>query len=390
MVDIPAFGRRPEFKQFPFSQEDNQEGMTVCPGIALYHSRETFWQKGLVDSLKHSWGPVLQIWEVYAADREIRYKGASGGAITALALYCLEHEKMEGALHVQVDPDHPHRNTTVLSRDRESLLEGTGSRYSPASPCEKLNEVEQADSKCVVIGKPCDIAATSNIRKIRPILDEKVGLTIACFCAGTPSTNGTLEMLRQMGVGSPKDLESLRYRGHGWPGTTKAELKGDVEDTTLRELEYNESWGEILQKYRQWRCYICPDHTGEFADIAVGDPWYKLPKEGDQGRSLLVARSEKGKRIIAAAFTKGYLIGGKQEAGILPASQPNLLKTRGRIWGQLIALKLLCAPYPTYLGFSLKSTWVQNLTLREKVSSIFGTMKRIFDKKINTSTNISS
>jgi hypothetical protein len=41
-----------------------------------------------------------------------------------------------------------------------------------------------------------------------------------------------------------------------------------------QQFTYEQSWGEILQKYRQWRRYICPDHIGEFANIAVADAWH--------------------------------------------------------------------------------------------------------------------
>ena len=46
--------------------------------------------------------------------------------------------------------------------------------------------IQNAPAPCVFIGKPCDVAAVENVRRLRPALDEKVGLTIAIFCAGTP------------------------------------------------------------------------------------------------------------------------------------------------------------------------------------------------------------
>ncbi len=383
MLDISAYGRRPSFK---ISQDDHrtyQQGLDICPGIALSHQRETLEQKRLISSLTKTWGPIFEVWEVYATDPEIRYKGSSGGTITALALYCLEHEGMEGVLHVKADPDRPYLNTTVLSKDRDELIDGVGSRYSPASPCEKLGLVEQASQKCVVIGKPCDIAAANNVIRLKPQLEEKIGLTIACFCAGTPSTNGTMAMLKQMGVQAPENLGSLRYRGYGWPGSTKAELRAGIEKIPLRELQYSESWGEILQKYRQWRCYICPDHTGEFADIAIGDPWYKEREDCDEGRSLILVRSVKGKEILERAIASRYLVAEQKEEAVLLASQPNLKNTRARLWGQLFALKLCGVPCPNYNGFSLFTNWYTGLTIARKVKSVLGTVKRVFVKKLH-------
>lgn len=39
-------------------------------------------------------------------------------------------------------------------------------------------------------------------------------------------------------------------------------------------MSYNESWGNILGKYLQKRCKICPDGIGEFADIVCADAWH--------------------------------------------------------------------------------------------------------------------
>ncbi|MBV5338798.1 MAG: Coenzyme F420 hydrogenase/dehydrogenase, beta subunit C-terminal domain [Deltaproteobacteria bacterium] len=381
IVDVPAFGRRPRYTNFSFDSSILKDAMQVCPGICLAHSKNVFNQKGLIASLLKNWGPVLEIWEAHAADPEIRFKGSSGGAITALALYCLEQENMTGVLHTVPDDEKPYCNKTVLSQNKIELLAGIGSRYSPASPCEKLYEVEKALQPCVVIGKPCDIAATQNVRKLKKRLDTNIGLTIACFCAGTPSTNGTLEMLRQMGVGDPNCISGLRYRGYGWPGMTTVQGEND-DNCYYQALSYKESWGAILQKYRQWRCYICPDHTGEFADIAVGDPWYREPQKNELGQSLLLARTERGRQIISKAIASGYLMGNIKEAKILVASQPNLLKTRGRLWGQIAALKLFGVPHPSFKRFNLFSSWLFHLTFREKIASVAGTIKRIYRKKL--------
>src|SRR5680860_629390 len=140
------------------------------------------------------------------------------------------------------------------------------------------------------------------------------------FCAGTPTTRGTFEMLRSMGVDDPEQIISIRYRGNGWPGEAEAVVR-TPDGTERRTLTYDESWGDVLQKHRQWRCYVCADHTGEFADIAVGDPWYRDIVEGETGRSLIVVRTERGRRILRTALEVGALHAEIVEAGRLPASQ---------------------------------------------------------------------
>lgn len=68
-----------------------------------------------------------------------------------------------------------------------------------------------------------------------------------------------------------------------------------------------ESWG-FLQKYRPYRCHLCPDGTGEFADISCGDPWYREIKEHETGYSLALARTQRGREILHAAIDAGYAV----------------------------------------------------------------------------------
>lgn len=388
MEDAPSLGRRPIFEESEHSAVALKNALAFCPGIGLEHTSGTFMQNGLIQSLARGWGPIFEVWEAYAVDTEIRFRGSSGGAMSAIALYCLEREKMHGVLHTMADNKKPYLNDTILSNNRSSILAAAGSRYSPASPCEKLYYIENASAPCVFIGKPCDVAAVRKVQRQgnKPDLNINIGLLMACFCAGTPSTNGTLEMLRQMGVNSSDDLASIRYRGSGWPGKTIAESRD--KDKVYRELTYEQSWGEILQKYRQWRCYICPDHTGEFADISSGDPWYKKTDGSTSGKSLLLARTERGKEFIRKAVDAGYLMAKKVDSGLLSESQPNLANARARLWGQIIALKMLRAPYPIYKGFSLASLWMSDLTLKEKAKSIIGTTARVNIKKIKEKQEI--
>lgn len=351
------------------------DALRVCPGIHLAHDDATIDPQSIA-ALRDGWGPVLQLWEGHAGDPEIRFAGSSGGAATALALYCLEREGMHGVLHTAARDDVPYLNHTVMSRTRDELLSRTGSRYAPSSPCDSLGEIEQAAGPCVFIGKPCDVAAALKMRRIRPQLDANLGVTIAFFCAGTPSTKGTLDLLKKAGVDDPATVRSIRYRGKGWPGRWTVEFAGASGEVERRSMSYEDSWG-FLQKYRQWRCYICPDHTGEFADIAVGDPWYRNVEPGEAGSSLILARTKRGRAIIEAAISAGNLIAHSAQPEILTRSQPNLLKSRGSLWGRLLALRLAGAGVPRFAGMPMFRFWWSELSWREKVQSFVGTLSRV-------------
>ena len=363
------------------------DAFSICPGVSLSHdfAREEY--AGINKDLLPGWGPVFGVWEGYAADEDIRYSGSSGGAATAFSLYALESRNVEGVLHTGASDDIPYINKTVISKERKMLLKQSGSRYSPSSPCENLVKLVEMKGKSVFVGKPCDVAAVNKIKKKRESLNEKLDFTIAFFCAGVPSLEGNINFLKQKGIDDIGKLSKLRYRGNGWPGNWVASYQNTDNSTAKKETTYAKSWG-YLQKYRQWRCYICPDHTGEFADIAVGDPWYRKVEEGEPGKSLIIARTKKGLEVIQAAAKDGYLILESKNSELLPLSQPNLLNARGALWGRLNTLKLFGAAVPKYTGFDMLPFWIKNLTFSEKLKSVSGTIKRIYTKQLRSKIKI--
>lgn len=378
MVDDLDAGRRPHLRA-GHSAEETAEALAVCPGPGLEHRDP--WPAEVLTPLGRDWGPVLELWEGHAADAEVRHLGSSGGVATALAIFALEEEGWSGILHIGPRADAPYLNETRLSSTRPELIAATGSRYAPASPCDGLGLVRDADGPCLMIGKPCDVAAAGLAAKRDPALAAKLGLTIGIFCAGTPSTRATLELARELGMSEPeRDLGAVRYRGMGWPGRFR--LWGrDGEPLAGEPPTYMQSWGK-LQASRQWRCYVCADHTGEFADIAVGDPWYGGIPDDAPGRSLVLARTARGREFLARARAAGAVTLAPVAPDILPASQPNLLNTRGAIWARIWVCRLLGAAAPRYPGMRLFHLWRTQLSWRERWSSLVGTARRVFRKRL--------
>lgn len=389
MADVLDHGRRPlpvrpagaDWRSLPVLPAVGRGASVAvgcCPGVEVAHATSRP-EPGEIGQLRDLWGPVRGLWEGHAADPEIRFAGSSGGLATALAAFCLERLGMAGVLHIGSRADVPYLNGTRFSRSRAELLASAGSRYAPASPCERLDLIENAESPSVFIGKPCDVAATRMAAQVRPRLAEKLGLTIACFCAGTPSTRGTLEMLRKLGV-EPAEATSVRYRGMGWPGRARVTRAGDPPQKD-RSLSYEQSWGEILQRHRQWRCYLCADHTGELADVAVGDPWYR-PTGDDPGQSLVLARTQRGQRIVEEAIRAGVVVLEPAAPGILLASQPNLAASRGSVWGRLWTLRVTGQPAPRFRHMPMFGAWWRHLTMAEKLRSTMGTVRRIIRRRL--------
>ncbi|WP_237068048.1 Coenzyme F420 hydrogenase/dehydrogenase, beta subunit C-terminal domain [Microbulbifer guangxiensis] len=378
MVDVVEEGRRPVVRKD--APAETGVALAACPGTGLQHDYDVS-DSGLLPELGPAWGPVYRVIEGHAADSDIRFAGSSGGAATALALFCLEQRGMHGVLHTAADPERPYLNRTVFSRDRDALLATTGSRYAPSSPCEGLDQIAAADGPCVFVGKPCDVAALRRAEKHSPALREHTGLTIAFFCAGVPSTSATLALAEREGAAAAGDINALRYRGNGWPGHWTLDYQDREDNRQSSQMTYAESW-HFLQKHRQWRCYVCADHTGEFADIAVGDPWHRDIEPDEMGSSLIVARTRRGLALLQAALDAGYLEEVADDPSLLPRSQPNLIGARGNLWARLSVLRLLGAATPNYSGFALFPFWLSELGIVDKVRSLLGTVRRIFRKRL--------
>ena len=350
------------------------ECLKVCPGYGIAHG---YGGARMPDSSdpEVGWGPVLEVWEGYAVDPDLRHSGSSGGAVSALALYCLEELGMDAVVHTGADRNTPWKNATTISHSRSDLLAATGSRYSPASPCDGLAHIEVSDKQSVFLGKPCDVEGLRKAESLRPELAKRVGAVIGIFCAGTPSTLATLELLKTLQV-EPNRVRGIRYRGKGWPGMFAVTQNGD--ESPSRKMPYRDAWG-FLQKYRPFRCYLCPDGTSEFADISSGDAWHRLRTQDEFGYSLIIARTEKGREIISGAIGKSYVSLQQVEPDILERAQGNLLAKRREIWGRLFAMRILGVPVPTFDGFHLLKNWLES-PIAEQARSILGTMRRVLQR----------
>ena len=377
MVDVMDSGLRPEAVEGSLSDDGARRAARVCPGAGLSHRFDRN-DPAFIPELIDGWGPVVGLWEGHATSSDVRRAASSGGAVTALARFLLEQEDCDGVVHTAAHSEKPWLNQTVYSRSGTELDARSGSRYAPASPAEGIPLMKRAKRASVFVGKPCDVAALLKARQLDPDLESKTKVTIAIFCAGTPSTAGTLAMLKKMDIAPDHRLQSLSYRGDGWPGKATAVQSSGEQSSRKVEMTYAESWGGILTKHVQWRCRVCADHTGEFADISIGDPWYRTPAPGEEGDSLIVARTPLGKQMVEAAIAADYLSAKEAEPWVLPASQPNLLKTRGAIWGRTWASRMMLRGAPRYERMPTFRFWLSELSFTAKAQSFVGTWRRLF------------
>jgi coenzyme F420 hydrogenase subunit beta len=126
---------------------------------------------------------------------------------------------------------------------------------------------------------------------------------------------------------------------------------------------------------------MCIDHSGEWSDISVGDPWYRARAQETLGRSLIVARTERGRRVIRRAVESGYLVVTEAPANALALSQPSFLEMRGKVWARIATSRIMREPAPEYRHMAMGRFWLRVLTPSQKARAFIGTAWKILKRR---------
>lgn len=318
----------------------------ICPGVSLVQEPAGRQDHPL-------WGPYVGMYAGHATDPELRHAGASGGGLSALLVHLLDSGAVDRVVQIAADPDLPIGNRTVLSADRAEVLAAAGSRYAPSAPLAGIERYLDTDLTYAFVGKPCDVAALRALERIDDRVARRFPYLISFFCAGVPSLDGARAVLDRLGA-EEAAVRRFRYRGNGWPGYATATLA----DGSERRMSYADSWGGVLSRHVQFRCKICPDGTGGFADVVCADAWetddrgYPVFAERE-GISLVVSRTAKGEALVRDAAGRGRLAIEPFDVATLAGVQPGQTTKRRYALARLMALRVTGRPAPRYAGFHL-------------------------------------
>ncbi len=305
----------------------------VCPGTRI----EGLPQR-LIDEdtrIDNVWGPWQRMVRAWAADEEMRYEGATGGVLTALAAYLLDSGRVNFVLHARASASEPSFGDATISRSRADVLAAAGSRYGPTATLIDIDAVLALDEPFAIVGTPCDLSALRNHAEFDPRVDQLVRYWMTMVCGGFGAPETTLAFYRRNGI-DPAEVTALRYRGRGCPGPTRVETTGGVS-----EHHYLDYWGEDESMWGlPFRCKICPDGIGEGADIAASDTWIggspnRVDSETDPGTNGVIARTAAGSELLAAAAADGALT---IEYDIVPDDmtiyQPHQMHKKYAVWAR--------------------------------------------------------
>lgn len=346
--------------------------LEFCPGVRL--STEAGGRK------EHTlWGPYVEVRTGFASESKLRHHASSGGALSALLNHLLETGTVDYVVQVAASTDRPIENEVRISFDQQDVYTAAGSRYAPSAPLTDLASHLERPGRFALVGKPCDIAAARSLSTKDPVVRDKIAVFLSFFCAGVPSIKGVHAIVDQLGM-DVTDLEQFSYRGDGWPGHATATGK----DGTRERMDYASSWGGILSKHVQFRCKICPDGTGSFADIVCADAWicdekgYPLFEEQD-GQSLIMTRTDFGEEIVRGAMASGAIEAQPLPVEQIEAMQPGQSSRRRLVLSRLMAMRLLGLLVPKFSGFHLFRNAI-SAGLWPNIRNMLGTARRLIWK----------
>ena len=336
MLMTPEGRERPVADDGPLPDAILERINAVCPGTRIEGARpETLPADAEIDPV---WGPVVpsSLAIVHASDSEVRYRGASGGVLTALGQYLLGTNEVAAVLHVKATPDAPMRSVATVSETPDAVLDAAGSRYGPAAVLVNLEALLARGVPFAVIAKPCDIGAVRRMMEIDDRARKLVRYCLTLVCGGASDLGKSRSVLDHLGV-AEEELRLFRYRGHGNPGLTRIETR----DGCGFELTYRDMWADEGAWGIQPRCKICPDAIGEAADLVASDCWPGADPDGDDdGFNAVMARTETGRRLFEGAVADGVLTVART-IGVrdMDHFQPHQVRKKRAVWARLEGMR---------------------------------------------------
>lgn len=235
----------------------------------------------------------------YASDNTIRQKSQSGGIVTAILCYLLEQNKIEGAIVNNLNLQ-TKRPQAVLASSKSEIINACGSYYTQSSVVKTVLEHSDKNTAAVVLG--CQAESLQLIRENYPNVTLPK-YTIGLICAGQHGGDMIDDLIEQSECDS-KQISGFRFRdkSYGWPG--------DVHITTSTNDYWlpKEKRHGIKEVYELHRCIACFDQMNIFSDIVCGDPWGISHKQQPEGHTIVIARTETGKKLLEDAARDGAII----------------------------------------------------------------------------------
>jgi coenzyme F420 hydrogenase subunit beta len=251
-----------------------------------------------------------------ATDPLLAEAGQDGGVVSAVLIWCLEHDRIDAALVSRLEGDGSGwRAVPGVARNREEVIAAAGSRYTySANTLGYAEAVAGGAERIALVGMGCQASAPVVMRARKAgKVGRRLALSIGLMCSKTFNDSIFEEFFE------------ARY-GLSRANIAKINIKG-VFQIWCRDGSYHEVPLKEGHGWTREGCLSCPDFAAEHADISAGG----IGELKDW--TLTVVRSELGEQVIDEMVEAGVLEvrPGEDDPGAL-ALMRRLSTTSRRRW----------------------------------------------------------
>jgi len=300
--DVIGYRHEPgQYKPFHLEDElgptDCGHGVDGCTMCTRACPRFRDWEEGANDHLfarsrqdDEMAGVYKDILLVRAAEDSVYDAGQDGGLVSAILIWALENNIIDGALVSMLEGGASGwKATPGVATNRDEVLAGAGSRYTYSANTIAYDEaMEKGLQSLALVGMSCQssVAPIMWHRKGGKV-SNRIKLNIGLLCSKS-FDDALFDELFWLKYGLRKeDIVKMNIKG-----VFQVWMKnGDYHEINLRETH---AW-------TREGCNHCPDFAAEHADISTGGIG-----EGTDW-TLTIVRTELGRAVIEAMINDGVI-----------------------------------------------------------------------------------
>ena len=250
-----------------------------------------------------------------ATDPAVLEAGQDGGLVSALLLWGLATDRIEGALTSRLSATRTWDGEPFLATNRDEVFEAAGSRYTYAANPLAMKEAERRGLKrLALVGMSCQasINGTLQARRVNKYA-RRIEITLGLLCSKSFSYDGMRQVVTEE-YGVPLD------------DVAKVNIKGRFQLWRRSSGELVEIPLKRMQQATREGCKLCPDFAAEHADIATGGLGQR------DGWTLAVVRTQRGEDWMGEAEADGVITvrPGEEDPAALALMAKLAARSRGR------------------------------------------------------------
>ncbi len=299
-----------------------QKGCTsctrACPRFRMWEpeaDRHLFGREREPDEVSGIYSDIVL---TRASDDHVYETGQDGGLVSAILIWCLENDIINGALTSGVENlpngDPGWKAFPMVATNRDEVLRGAGSRYTYSANTMAFPEAkERGLDRLALVGMSCQtsVAPVMWHRKIGKV-SKPFKLNIGLLCSKS-FDDSLFDELFEVKYGLKKE------------DIAKMNIKGVFQIWT-KDGGYHEINLKECHAWTREGCHHCPDFAAEHADISTGG----IGNTTDW--TLTIIRTELGRAIIDAMVRDGVIETrpGDDDPGAIALMHKLAAKSRAR------------------------------------------------------------